>query len=272
MEKSILLNNGLKMPTLGLGVFKIGDGSPVKNAVKMALNNGYRKVDTAAVYGNEVGVGEALKESSLKREEIFLTTKVWNEDQGYDATLKAFEESLKRLQTDYLDLYLIHWPVERHYLETWRALNKLYEEGRAKAIGVSNFQIRHLERLPEVSDVVPAVNQIENHPLLTQEELRHYCNQKGIVVEAWSPLMKGNLDIPLLQELAKKHQKTVAQVVLRWHIQNGVVVIPKSVHPHRIKENSEIYDFSLSDEEMAAISGLNQNHRFGPNPDTFENR
>lgn len=269
MEKSIRLNNGVEMPTLGLGVFKIGDGSPVKNAIKMALSNGYRKIDTAAVYSNEVGVGEALLESSLKREEIFLTTKVWNEDQGYKSTLRAFEESLKRLKTNYLDLYLIHWPVGGHFLETWRALNELYREGRVRAIGVSNFQVRHLEQLYEVSDLVPAVNQIERHPLLTQEELGNYCKEKGIVIEAWSPLMKGNLDIPLLKEIGERHHKSPAQVVLRWQLQNGVVVIPKSVHPHRIKENSEIYDFSLSGEEMSAISGLNQNRRFGPDPDTF---
>lgn len=269
MEKSIRLNNGLEMPTLGLGVFRIGDGSPVKNAVRMALTNGYRKVDTAAVYGNEVGVGEAIEESSLKREEIFLTTKVWNDDQGYDSTLRAFQKSLKRLKTDYVDLYLVHWPVKGHFLETWRALNELYREGQVRAIGVSNFQIHHLEQLSEVSDVVPAVNQIERHPLLTQEELRGYCKEKGIVVEAWSPLMKGNLDLPLLKTIGERHHKTPAQVVLRWHLQDGVVVIPKSVHPHRIKENSEIYDFSLSSEEMRAISGLNQNHRFGPDPDSF---
>lgn len=269
MEKSIRLNNGLEMPTLGLGVFRIGDGSPVKNAVRMALTNGYRKIDTAAVYGNEVGVGEAIEESSLKREEIFLTTKVWNDDQGYDSTLRAFQKSLKRLKTDYVDLYLVHWPVKGHFLETWRALNELYREGQVRAIGVSNFQIHHLEQLSEVSDVVPAVNQIERHPLLTQEELRGYCQEKGIVVEAWSPLMKGNLDLPLLKTIGERHHKIPAQVVLRWHLQDGVVVIPKSVHPHRIKENSEIYDFSLSSEEMKAISGLNQNHRFGPDPDSF---
>ncbi|MFA7370905.1 MAG: aldo/keto reductase [Sphaerochaetaceae bacterium] len=269
MERELTLNNGVKMPTLGLGVFKVGDGSPVKNAIKSALRYGYRMIDTAAVYGNETGVGEALQESSLKRNELFLTTKVWNGDQGYDSTLKAFDESLRKLQTDYVDLYLIHWPVATKFLETWRALQRLYEEGQVRAIGVSNFQIYHLQELLQNSAITPAVNQIENHPLLSQVELRRFCQQQGIVVEAWSPLMKGNLEIPAIVKLAEEHQKTPAQIVLRWHLQNGVVVIPKSVHDYRIRENSQIFDFSLTPDEMEIINSLNQNKRFGPDPDNF---
>ena len=270
ISDTIMLNNGVSMPGLGLGVFKVGDGSPVKASVKSALRAGYRSIDTAAIYGNETGVGQALQESSVSREEIFLTTKVWNGDQGYDATFKAFETSLRRLGTTYLDLYLIHWPVAGKYLDTWKALTELYREGRVKAVGVSNFHIHHVKSLLDSSDVVPAVNQIELHPLLNQKEIRDFCQLNNIIVEAWSPLMKGNLAIPTLLRLAEEHGKTPAQIVLRWHVQHGVVVIPKSVHDYRIRENADIFDFSLSAEEMTLIDGLNQGKRFGPDPDNFD--
>jgi diketogulonate reductase-like aldo/keto reductase len=265
-----MLNNGVAMPGLGLGVFKVGDGSPVVAAIKSALRAGYRAIDTAAVYGNEDGVGQALRETDIPREEIFVTSKVWNADQGYDATLKAFDASLERLGLSYLDLYLIHWPVAGKYVETWRALTDLYKEGRVRAIGVSNFHVHHLKDILDASDVVPAVNQVECHPLLNQKEIRDFCQMNNIVLEAWSPLMKGNLNLPVLEELAKTYQKTPAQIVLRWHLQHGVVIIPKSVHDHRIKENAQIFDFSLSSADMDAIDALNEGKRFGPDPDNFD--
>ncbi|MEA5031408.1 MAG: aldo/keto reductase, partial [Sphaerochaeta sp.] len=229
LHDTVMLNNGVAMPGLGLGVFKVGDGSPVVSAVKSALRAGYRSIDTAAVYGNEEGVGQAIKESGLDREKLFITSKVWNADQGYETTLQAYETSLKKLGLEYLDLYLIHWPVKGKYLDTWRAMTELYKQGKVRAIGVSNFQIHHLKDILDASDVVPAVNQIELHPLLNQKDIRDFCQLNNIVVEAWSPLMKGNLDLPVLLDLAKKYQKSPAQIVLRWHIQHGVVVIPKSV-------------------------------------------
>ncbi len=267
---TIMLNNGVSMPGLGLGVFKVGDGSPVASAVTSALNLGYRSIDTAAVYGNEQGVGKALKESGIPRSEVFLTSKIWNADQGYASTFKAYEASLNRLQTDYLDLYLIHWPVAGKFLDTWRALTELYHAGKVRAIGVSNFHINHLRELLDNSDVVPSVNQIELHPLLNQEKLRAFCQLNNITVEAWSPLMKGNLSLPTLVELAEKHHRTPAQIVLRWHIQHGVVVIPKSVHEYRIRENADLFGFSLSTDEMARIDALNEDRRFGPDPDNFD--
>lgn len=264
-----VLNNGVSMPWLGLGVWKVKDGEDVKRAVRWALETGYRSVDTAAVYGNEAGVGEAIRESGVPREQVFVTSKVWNADQGYETTLRAFEESRKKLKLDYLDLYLVHWPVKGKYKETWKALEKLYRDGYVRAIGVSNFQIHHLEDLLADSEVVPAVNQVEFHPLLTQQELRAFCRRQNIQLEAWSPLMQGNLDQPLLTRLAEKYGKTPAQIVLRWDLQNGVVTIPKSVTEHRIRENADIFDFTLSAEDMEQISGLNQNKRFGPDPDNF---
>lgn len=270
VQDTVMLNNGIAMPGLGLGVFKVGDGSPVVAAVKSALRAGYRAIDTAAVYGNEEGVGEALRETDVPREEIFVTSKVWNADQGYDATLKAFDASLERLGLSYLDLYLIHWPVAGKYVETWQAMTELYKEGRVRAIGVSNFHINHLKDILDSSDVVPAVNQIECHPLLNQKEIRDFCQMNNIVLEAWSPLMKGNLNLPVLEELAKKYQKTPAQIVLRWHLQHGVVIIPKSVHDYRIRENAQIFDFSLTTADMDAIDQLNEGKRFGPDPDNFD--
>ncbi|MDD3366146.1 MAG: aldo/keto reductase [Sphaerochaetaceae bacterium] len=270
LQDTIMLNNGVAMPCMGLGVFKVGDGSPVINAVTSALRYGYRSIDTAAVYGNEVGVGQALKKSDLDRESVFITSKVWNEDQGYESTLQAFETSLKKLDVEYLDLYLIHWPVAGKYLDTWRAMGELYKQKKVRAIGVSNFHIHHLKDILAASDIVPAVNQIELHPLLNQKKIRDFCQLNNIVVEAYSPLMKGNLNLPVLVDIAERYKKTPAQVVLRWNVQHGIVTIPKSVHDYRIRENSQIFDFSLSDEEMAEIDALNQDKRFSSNPDSYD--
>lgn len=269
VQDTVTLNNGVKMPWLGLGVYKAQAGEEVEQAIRFAFEAGYRHIDTAAFYANEESVGKAVRESGLPRSEVFVTTKVWNTDQGYDQTLRAFEASLKRLGFDYVDLYLVHWPVSGKYRETWRALERIYDEKLARAIGVSNFQIHHLEDILAHGNVVPAVNQVEYHPLLTQEPLRQFCRKHHIQLEAWSPIMRGNLDLPVLQELAQKYNKTPAQIVLRWDLQNEVVTIPKSVRRERIFENADLFDFSLSDEDMRRISALNRNHRFGPDPDTF---
>lgn len=257
------------MPGLGLGVFKVGDGAPVVNAVKSALRHGYRSIDTAAAYGNEEGVGLAIRESGADRKKLFVTSKLWNADQGYESTLRAFDRSLEKLGLEYLDLYLIHWPVAGKFTESWRAMTELYHEGRVRAIGVSNFQVHHLKTLLGTTDIVPAVNQVELHPLLIQQELRDFCTLNNIAVEAWSPLMKGNLGLPLLEELAAAHHKSPAQIVLRWHLQHGIIVIPKSVHDHRIRENADVFDFSLAADEMARLDALDEGKRFGPDPDNF---
>ncbi|MDH6671518.1 diketogulonate reductase-like aldo/keto reductase [Paenibacillus sp. LBL] len=263
------LNDGVKMPWLGLGVWKTKEGEEVIQSVKSAIAAGYRSIDTAAVYGNEEGVGQAIRESGVSRDELFITTKVWNEDQGYEKTLQAFETSRKKLGLDFIDLYLVHWPGKDKYLDTWKALIHLQREGLVRSIGVSNFQIRHLQHIMEDTGVVPVVNQVELHPLLSQKELLGYARENHIVLEAWSPLMQGNLDQPLLAQIAEKYGKTTAQVILRWDIQNGIIVIPKSIKDHRIRENAGIFDFELSAADMAAIDGLNQNKRFGSNPDEF---
>jgi methylglyoxal/glyoxal reductase len=268
ISSKVRLNNGVEMPWLGLGVFMAEEGIEVENAVVTALKHGYRSIDTASVYQNERGVGVGIKKSKVPREEIFLTSKVWNSDQGYKTTLEAFEESLERLQTDYLDLYLIHWPKGKLSLDTWKAMEELYEKGLIRAIGVSNFLVHHLEDFLPECNVVPAVNQVEFHPELIQPELLEYCRKKGIQPEAWSPIMKGKvLDIPVLQALAAKYQKTPVQVVLRWDIQKGVVTIPKSVHPERIISNAGIFDFELSAEDMAKIDRLDKIKRIGFHPD-----
>lgn len=265
-----VLNNGVKMPWLGLGVWKVEEGNEVITSVKSAIAAGYRSIDTAAAYGNEEGVGQAIRECGVPREELFITTKLWNKNQGYESTLKAFDESMKKLGLDYLDLYLIHWPVKDKYRDTWRAFNKLYEGGKVKAIGVSNFQIHHLNDILEDGDVVPAVNQVEYHPRLTQKPLLDFCKKQGIQLEAWSPLMQGKLlDQPELMKIAEKHQKSVTQIILRWDLQNGVVTIPKSVKEHRIIENADIFDFELTTEDMASIDRLNEDQRVGPDPDNF---
>lgn len=271
ISSKVRLNNGVEMPWLGLGVFRAEDGKEVENAVLTALQHGYRSIDTAAVYQNERGVGLGLKKSGLPREEVFLTSKVWNSDQGYKTTIEAFEESLERLQTDYLDLYLIHWPKGQRSVESWKAMEELYEKGLIRAIGVSNFLVHHLkEFLPECK-VVPAVNQVEFHPELIQPELLEYCKNKGIQPEAWSPIMKGKvLNIPVLRALAAKYGKTPVQIVLRWDIQKGVITIPKSVKPERIISNADIFDFELSDEDMAKIDRLDKNQRIGGHPDFID--
>ncbi|EGL17738.1 MULTISPECIES: aldo/keto reductase [unclassified Paenibacillus] len=275
LQDTTTLHNGVKMPWLGLGVFKVEEGPELVEAVKTAIKNGYRSIDTAAVYGNEEGVGqgirEGLAETGLSREELFVTSKVWNADQGYESALQAFEVSLRKLGLDYLDLYLIHWPVQGKYKDTWRALEAIYESGKARSIGVSNFHVHHLQDLLQEAKIKPMVDQVEFHPCLTQEELRAYCREQGIQFEAWSPLMQGELlDNEVLKTVAGRHGKSVAQVILRWDLQNGVVTIPKSTKEHRIIENASVFDFELTPDEMSRISGLNENKRVGPDPDNFD--
>ena len=255
------------MPWLGLGVFQVKDGEEVVRSVHHALEAGYRSIDTAAGYRNETGVGTAIKQSGIPREQLFITTKLANKDQGYESTLRAFEDSRSKLDLEYIDLYLIHWPGKDKFKETWRAFEKLQKDGYIRAIGVSNFNIHHLKTLKQDSDTIPAVNQVEFHPLLNQQELLQYCKREGIQLEAWSPIMKGNLNLPQITELAAKHGKTPAQIVLRWDLQHGIVTIPKSVRQERIQENANIFDFMLSEKDMKAIDQMNQDHRFGPNPD-----
>lgn len=275
LQACTTLHNGVKMPWFGLGVFKVEEGTEVIDAVRTAIVKGYRSIDTAAVYQNEEGVGEGIrqgiKETGISREELFITSKVWNADFGYESTLEAYETSLKKLGLEYLDLYLIHWPVEGKYKETWRALETLYKENRVKAIGVSNFHILHLQDVMKDATIVPMVNQVEYHPKLTQEDLRAFCQQNHIQFEAWSPLMQGQLlENEKLKEIADTHGKSVAQIILRWDLQNDVVTIPKSINEHRIVENASIFDFELSAEEMEKISSLNENKRVGPDPDNFD--
>jgi len=266
-----LLNNGLEMPWLGFGVYQINDGQEVVQAVRNALEIGYRSIDTATVYGNEQGVGKAIRESGIPRENIFLTTKVWNDDQRGERTLAAFEESLKRLETEYVDLYLVHWPVKGCYQETWRAMEKIYQSGRAKAIGVSNFLVHHLEDILRDSQIVPSVNQVEFHPFLVQPELLRFCQNHKIQVEAWSPLMQGKIVTEqVVQKLAENYHKTPAQIVLRWNLQHKVVTIPKSIRSNRIAENTQIFDFELSQADMNVLDALNEGKRVGPDPDSFD--
>ena len=275
LQSTTTLRNGVKMPWLGIGVFKVEEGPELVNALKAAIKHGYRSIDTAAIYENEEGVGEGIREgiieANISREELFVTSKVWNADLGYELTLKAFEESLKKLGLDYLDLFLIHWPVESKYRDAWRALETLYKQGKVKAIGVSNFQIHHLEELMKYAEVKPMINQVEYHPRLTQMDLREFCQKHEIQLEAWSPLMQGELlDNETLQNIATKYQKSIAQIILRWDLQNGVITIPKSTKKHRIVENASIFDFELTKEDMQKISSLNENKRVGPDPDNFD--
>ncbi|TNF43396.1 MAG: aldo/keto reductase [Bacteroidetes bacterium] len=270
ISSKVKLNNGVEMPWFGLGVFLSNEGEEVENAVKLALQSGYRHIDTAAIYKNERGVGKAVKESGIAREEIFITSKVWNTDQGYKTTLAAYEASLERLQMDYLDLYLIHWPKGKRSVETWKALEELYQKGKVRAIGISNFLVHHLEEFLPECKIMPAVNQVEFHPELLQPELLEYCQKRGIQPEAWAPMMKGRVnDIPLMQELAAKYGKNPVQIVLRWDIQKGVVTIPKSVTPERIISNANIFDFELSEEDMVKIDKLDKNARIGFHPDSI---
>lgn len=268
MVPAVLLNNDVRMPALGFGVYKIPDDR-VEGAVHTAVEAGYRSIDTATLYRNERGVGNAVRASGLPREELFVTTKLWNSDHGYDRALAAFDESMKRLALEYVDLYLIHWPVpsQDRYVETWRALGKILADGRARAIGVSNFEPEHLRRLIGETGVVPAVNQVELHPNLPQERVRAFDAEHGIVTESWSPLARGRLlGHETLTGLAAKHGKTSAQIVLRWHLQLGLVAIPKSVTPERIRANIDIFDFELSEDDMTAIAALGGDSRTGTHP------
>jgi len=268
---TVTLNSGAAMPQLGFGVFKVPPAE-VRRAVLTALEAGYRSIDTAAMYGNEEGVGQAITESGVPRDELFITTKLNNDAHGTDAAQRAFDDSLKKLGLDYLDLYLIHWPLpkQNRYVETWRALEQIAGDGRARAIGVSNFHESHLQRLFDETGTVPAVNQIELHPYLTQDNLRLFDGKHGIVTEAWSPIARSNvLTDPTVAAIAEKYARTPAQIVLRWHLELGNIAIPKSVTPQRIAENFAVFDFELAPDDVAAISALNRNERTGPNPETF---
>ncbi|MDR3088091.1 MAG: aldo/keto reductase [Azoarcus sp.] len=270
---SLPLNDGNTIPQLGLGTWQTPEHEAAASVVA-ALKAGYRLIDTAAIYGNETGVGAGLRQSGLPRKEIFITTKLWNDHQGYDETLRAFDKSLERLQLDYVDLYLIHWPVPRknRYLDSWRALTRLMEDQRALSIGVSNFQIPHLERIINETGVVPALNQIELHPDFQQKELQNYHNAHGIRTQSWSPLGQGTLlKNETVCRIAAKHGKTLAQTLIRWHLDNGLLTIPKSVHVQRIEENFSVFDFTLDSEDMAQLAVLDKpGNRIGPNPDTAD--
>jgi 2,5-diketo-D-gluconate reductase A len=268
---SLTLHNDVEIPQLGFGVFQVPP-EDTQEVVEQALDTGYRHIDTAAAYRNEKGVGAAIAASGLAREDVFVTTKLWNSDQGFETTLAAFDASLERLGFEYVDLYLIHWPApsQDRFVETWRAFEHIHEEGRARTIGVSNFRIEDLERLETETDTRPTVNQIELHPRLQQAELRAWQADQGIVTEAWSPLAQGALlDDETIAAIAERHGKTPAQAILRWHLQLGNVVFPKSVTPERIRENIEFFDFKLSDAEMADFKRLDRGERIGPDPGTF---
>lgn len=270
----ITLNNAVKIPQLGLGVWQIEDGDKVKSVIRIALDAGYRLIDTAAAYGNERGVGEAISQSNIPREELFITTKLWNSDQGASKVRSAFESSLQKLGLDYVDLYLIHWPVPAKdlYVETWQEIEKLYEEGKIRAIGVSNFLPAHLDNLMANSSIMPAINQIELHPYYPQHVLQKYCRSHNIRIEAWSPVGGSGgslLTNKTLARIAEKYNKSPAQIVLRWHIQKGFIAIPKSTNPDHIKQNIDIFDFELTADDMANIDSLENGMRQGPNPATM---
>ncbi|EPY14973.1 prostaglandin f synthase, partial [Strigomonas culicis] len=265
---SIVLSNGVNMPQVGIGMWQTPDGETATKAVQWAVDAGYRHIDTAMVYRNEEGVGAGVKACGVPREELFITTKLWNDDHGYETTLKAFEDSRKRLGVDYVDLYLIHWPgQQKTFIDTWRAFEKLYEEKKVRAIGVSNFEEEHLEELLAVCKVAPMVNQVEMHPDFQRPELRAYCAKKGIVVTGWRPLGKGSmLEMPIIVKLAEKHKCAPAQVIIRWFVQLGVVVIPKSANEERIKANFDVFGFQLDEEDMQAMKSLDENKRMGFDP------
>ncbi|MEQ6857124.1 aldo/keto reductase [Lysinibacillus capsici] len=272
---NVVLNNGLKMPLVGYGVFRVPEGDDLAEAVKTAIAKGYRSIDTAQVYRNEESVGRgiraAIEEGLVTREELFITSKVWNDGLSYEETLAAYDSSLEKIGLDYLDLYLVHWPgIDQNYIEVYKALEKIYQDGRVRSIGVSNFHVHHLESLLKETTVVPVVNQIEFHPHLTQEEIRAYCQDKGIQVEAWSPLMNGSLlEEALIQELAAKYGKTPAQIVLRYDVQHNVVTIPKTMTPARMTENLAVFDFTLTEQEMTQLDAMNDGLRCGPDPEKF---
>lgn len=268
---NVSLSDGVEIPQVGFGVFQV-PADDTQRAVEAALEAGYRHIDTAAAYRNERGVAAGIAASGLRREEIFITTKLWNSEQGFDSTLAAFDKSIERLDTEQVDLYLIHWPIPSRdlYLDTWRAFERIHAEGGARSIGVSNFRVADLERLAREAETMPTINQIELHPLLQQEELRAWHTAHGIVTEAWSPLAQGEiLEDGTLLTIAAHHEKTVAQVILRWHLQLGNVAIPKSVTPERIRANLDLFDFELSEDDLAAIARLEAGHRTGPDPETF---
>ncbi|GAB3291676.1 aldo/keto reductase [Parasphingorhabdus pacifica] len=269
---NITLNTGAEIPQLGFGVFQMSQEETV-DAVRSALEAGYRSIDTASLYGNEEAVGTAIAQSGIPREDLFVTTKLWNDMQGYDNALKGFDESLSKLGLEYVDLYLIHWPAagQDSYVDTWKAFEKLHADGLSKAIGVSNFQIPHLRRLFEETDVVPAINQVEMHPRLQQSDLRAFHREHGILTEAWSPLGqgKGLLEDQTLSSMAEKYGKSAAQIVLRWHLQLGNVVIPKSVTPSRIRDNIDVFGFEIADDDMSVIASLDAGERVGPDPDVL---
>ncbi|MGE7675752.1 aldo/keto reductase [Lysinibacillus sp. NPDC094403] len=274
LQDKITLNNGLQMPGMGLGVFQVPNDVTAE-MVKKAIEVGYRSIDTAAIYGNEAGVGEgisqALATTGLKREDLFITSKVWNDGLSYEETIAAYEDSLEKLGLDYLDLYLIHWPGKNKFAEAWRALEDLYEQVKIKAIGVCNFQVSHLQDLLKIARITPVINQVELHPRLQQTEVRSFCEEHNIQVEAWAPLMQGGLlDNETISKIAEKYGKSNAQVILRWDIQNGIATIPKSVRKERMIQNADIFDFTLTDEEMAIINAMNLEQRVGPNPDEFD--
>ena len=275
MVKSIkdctVLNNQVKMPWLGFGVFKMKEGAETENAIRVALETGYRSIDTASIYGNEASVGKAIHDSGIPRQELFITTKVWNADQGYQNTLKAFNQSRKKLQLDTIDLYLIHWPVKQKYPETWKALEKLYIDGVVRAIGLSNFLIHHIKDIQASCDIPPMVDQVEFHPQLRQPELHDYCFKNNIQLEAWAPLGQSrSLQNPTILELARTYGKTSAQILIRWDLQLKVVTIPKSSTPTRIIENCQVFDFEISSFDMARINHLDENLRFSDDPDHFD--
>jgi len=270
LSTRVLLNNDVEIPWIGLGTYLVENGQTVETAVRTALEIGYRHIDTASFYQNETGIGRALANSGIPDDELFVTTKVWNTEQGYQETMKAFDRSRKKLQRDVLDLYLIHWPVRDKYIETWKAMEKLYGQGKIKAIGVSNFLEPHLTVLLKNSEVVPAVNQVEWHPFIFQQKLLDFCGKHSIQLEAWSPLARGMFfDNHVLTEIARQHSRSPAQILIRWDLQHSVICIPKSTHLTYIKENSEVFDFCLSSQEMTAIDGLYTDTRLGPHPDSM---
>ncbi|QPQ34843.1 aldo/keto reductase [Lysinibacillus sp. JNUCC-52] len=274
LQDTITLNNGLQMPGMGLGVFQV-ENEATAEMVKNAIEVGYRSIDTAAIYGNEAGVGQGIKlalaSTGLKREDLFITSKVWNDGLSYDETIAAYEDSLQKLGLDYLDLYLIHWPGKDKYAESWRALEDLYDQGKIKAIGVCNFTVAHLEKLLTFARIKPVINQVEFHPRLQQVELRAFCDKHQIQLEAWAPLMQGGLlEDETIAQIATKYGKSIPQVILRWDVQNGVITIPKSVRRERMMQNANVFDFTLTDQEMAIINSMNLEQRVGPNPDEFD--